>query len=36
MDGQGVQFVTDNETLGQIVSNVNQEQKKVDLTMQKG
>ena len=36
MDGQVVQVVTDNEHLGQIVSNVNQEQKNVDLKIQKG
>ena len=36
MDGQVVQVVTDNEHLGQIVSNDNQEQKNVDLKMQKG
>ena len=36
MDGQVVQVVVDNEHLGQIVSNDNQEQKNVDLKLQKG
>ena len=36
MDGQVVQVVVDNEHLGQIVSNSNQEQKNIDLKLQKG
>ena len=36
MDGQVVQVVVDNDHLGQIVSNQNQEQKNVDLKMEKG
>ena len=36
MDGQVVQVVIDNEHLGQIVSNSNQEQKNIDLKLQKG
>ena len=36
MDGNTVKVVDDNEHLGQIVSGLNQEEKNVDLKMEKG
>ena len=36
MDGQHVQVVEDNEHLGQVVSNSHQEQKNIDLKLEKG